>query len=410
MKVLVVDDSDVSRFLLENLLRKSGYEVRSAINGLDALDKLESEAVDLIVSDAMMPKMDGFELCRRVKTNPTTQRIPFVFYSADYVTSEDEQFAMKLGASKYIVKSSTHSAFIVQLEEVLKQAGQTGTAPLASAPPPEELYLREYAARLVHKLEEKVADLEQTNDRLVATNIRLRELDTLKNDFINVLSHELRTPLTAILGFTDLMRFEVSGPLPPDYKEFADVIRQRSMELLKLVNDMLYYSKISAGKVGINPIPMDIKPILEEALIVVKARAEEKRMHIHSVVPAPSPWVTAEPEATRQILAILLDNAIKFTPVDGSITVQVRAADPNGRVLIAVRDTGIGIDPAHFEVIFERFRQLEGHATRHHGGVGLGLAIAKTLVELHGGEIKVESGPGPGSTFSFTLQGMDKKD
>ncbi|MBV8062925.1 MAG: hybrid sensor histidine kinase/response regulator, partial [Nevskia sp.] len=330
MKVLVVDDSDVSRFLLENLLRKSGYDVRTAINGLNGLEALEKEAVDLIVSDAMMPKMDGFEFCRRVKTNTRTQHIPFVFYSADYISPQDEQFAMKLGALKYIVKTEDPTSFVQDLQQVLRQPAPQQAA--AAPAPTEELYLREYNTRLIEKLEEKVAGLERSNEQLVATNRRLQELDTLKSDFINVLSHELRTPLTAILGFTDLMRFEVSGPLDGEYKEFVDVIHQRGLELHKLVNDMLYYSKISTGKVGINPIAMELKPILDDALTIVKTRAEEKRMQIRTEIAGPSPWVVAEPEATRQILAILLDNAVKFTPVDGRVSVQVAAAPAAGKV------------------------------------------------------------------------------
>lgn len=400
MKILLVDDSDVSLFIMENWLRKGGYEVRTAKNGMEALKVLEAEPVDLIISDAMMPIMDGFRLCHRVKSMAHIRHIPFVFCSADYISLQDQQFARSLGASRYIVKSEDPVTFIRELEQVLEQSEQEKVT-TETAPPPEEEYLREYSRRLIRKLEEKVASLEQTNDQLLESNRRLQELDRLKDDFLSVLSHELRTPLTAVIGFSELLLDGVAGLLNPEQEQYLKIAFRRAEDLEHLIEELLEFTRIRAGKRSAAFRPVRLGELIKTATDTVHILKQQKQMGLTVSLPDPNTLVHVDPDALRRVLIILLDNAIKFTPVGGTITLEATAdAD---RLTFRVSDTGIGIPADYLPVIFDSFRQLEGHEHRCYGGLGLGLAIARNLVEMHDGRIEVASQEGQGSTFTVVL-------
>jgi signal transduction histidine kinase len=236
--------------------------------------------------------------------------------------------------------------------------------------------------------------------RLRSANENLQRADRVKDEFLSIVSHELRTPLNFIQGFTSLLANEFAGPLTPQQRDYLDNIGQSSERMLLLVNDLLDVAALQAGKLPLEPEPCVYGPLVEEAVQNAMALAEARRLTLSTALSAPA-TLTIDPRRVGQVLANLIANAIKFTPEGGAVTVRVSRDGDDVRT--EVSDTGIGIPPEDRHRLFLPFSQLDMTATRKAGGTGLGLSISKALVEAHGGQIGVESRPGQGSTFWFTL-------
>jgi two-component system cell cycle sensor histidine kinase PleC len=222
----------------------------------------------------------------------------------------------------------------------------------------------------------------------------------VKDEFLSIVSHELRTPLNFIKGFTSLLANEFAGPLTPQQRDYLDNIGQSSERMLLLVNDLLDVAALQAGKLPLEPEPCVYGPLVDEAVQNATALAEARRLTLSTDTAAPV-TLTIDPRRIGQVLANLIANAIKFTPEGGAVTVRVSRDGETVRT--EVTDTGIGIPEGEQHRLFLPFSQLDMSATRKAGGTGLGLSISKALVEAHGGHIGVESRPGQGSTFWFTL-------
>jgi PAS domain S-box-containing protein len=240
------------------------------------------------------------------------------------------------------------------------------------------------------------------NERLQRDQIEhLRQVDTLKDEFLSVISHELRTPLNFIMGFASILQDEVGGTLSSDQHAYLDRILNGTDRMLLLVNDLLDFAKIQAGEFELIPRPCDYGPLVDEVLNTLKPLADHKGITMQSAVPEGMQAV-CDPQRVIQILTNLVNNAIKFTPDDG--IVQVTARVIGDAIQTDVEDTGIGIAGENLDKLFTRFKQLDMSRTREAGGTGLGLVIAKALVEAHGGQIAARSaGLGQGATFRFTL-------
>lgn len=248
--------------------------------------------------------------------------------------------------------------------------------------------------------QEFAAELAAKNQQLEARNREVERANRLKSEFLASMSHELRTPLHTIIGFADLLAEELKGPLNPDQKRFIKHIQQDSRHLLELINDILDLSKIESGRLELRPEPFKAADAITETLTALRPLADQKQIRIGEQLDA-NLMITADRLRFKEILLNLLSNAIKFTPDKGRIRVE-SGAYPEG-AFFAVADTGIGIEPSEQQAIFDKFYQL-GPTTRGvREGTGLGLAITKSLVEMHGGRIWVDSTPGKGSRFQFTL-------
>lgn len=229
-----------------------------------------------------------------------------------------------------------------------------------------------------------------------------RRANRLKEEFIAAMSHELRTPLTVLIGYCDMLLDRSLGPLEEAQLGALRVMRQRSGLLLRLLNNVLDFSRIASGNLELKPEEVDLRDVVTSAIGEYRMEAKGKGQRITADVPAACRYVVADPTRLRQVLGYLLDNAIKFSPEGRPIEVRAGVHD-GGYVRIDVVDQGIGIRPQDVDAVFEDFRQVDGSFTREYGGIGLGLAIARHLVEMQGGLIWVESEFGEGSTFSFVL-------
>lgn len=227
------------------------------------------------------------------------------------------------------------------------------------------------------------------------------EADRAKTEFVSMVSHELRTPMTSIKGYADLLLMGSAGTLNERQDRFLTIIRNNVDRLTTLVDDLLDISRIESGRLDLSPEPMDVKEAVERVVTSMQARADEKTLTLRSDVPADLPMVDADADRVVQILTNLVGNACQYTPNDGEIVVSARRE--NGEVQISVRDTGVGIGPDDRERIFDRFFRADDPVVQGTSGTGLGLAIVQSLVEMHGGEIWVESELGEGSVFTFTL-------
>jgi|SRR5579859_996817 len=236
--------------------------------------------------------------------------------------------------------------------------------------------------------------------QLRETNTQLARASQFKSEFLAKMSHQLRTPLTAIIGFCEVLIGGMDGQLNPEQSEDMAQIHKSGLVLLELVNDILDLSKIEAGKIEIRISDVELQEVVDQVINTMVQIAESKALMLTSRLSPAAPMVMADPGRLREILTNLVANAIKFT-ARGSVTITSAAVD--GMAEISVVDTGIGISRESRQRIFEEFQQANDQISRTYGGTGLGLSIARKLAELQGGRMGVESDPGKGSRFWFTL-------
>jgi signal transduction histidine kinase len=246
-------------------------------------------------------------------------------------------------------------------------------------------------------------NLNRMSEELGRLYAQLETTSRHKSEFLANMSHELRTPLNAIIGFSEVLLERMFGELNPKQDEYLQDIMTSGRHLLSLINDILDLSKIEAGRMELELTKFDLPAAMENALTLVRGRAEAHAIALTRDVDRRLGEFVADERKLKQVLVNLLSNAVKFTPEGGRV--EVRAAPADGAVEISVSDTGVGIAPEDQEAIFEEFRQAGRDYTRKREGTGLGLALARKFVELHGGRIWVKSEVGKGSTFTFTLPG-----
>jgi len=248
--------------------------------------------------------------------------------------------------------------------------------------------------------------LEARNDELVQQRDRLTVVDRIRSQFVANVSHELRTPLNAIIGYTELMADRCFGPITTEQERHLESVLESSEHLLRLVNQVLDLSRAEQDELEVDFAECDLFGVAERATRILQPLCRERPYELTLV--GRSLRLTTDAERTHQILVNLLNNAIKFTP-NGSVIVRVHPT-PDGGAELVVEDTGVGIDAAHMELVFEAFRQVDGSSTRSHDGVGLGLAISRRLAQALGGSLCVRSEVGRGSTFTLSLPACPPED
>ncbi len=408
MKILIVDDKTENLYFLESLLKGFGYEVITAVNGKDALEKLRSYSFNMIISDILMPEMDGFQLLKNVKNDDDLRYIPFVFYTATYNDDKDKEFGLKLGACKYIEKPIDPEELIKIIQGIIRDCESGELKPKKPVIEKEEEILKLYSERLVNRLENKMLDLEkeiaerkQVEKELIKAKERAEESDRLKTAFLQNMSHEIRTPMNAIVGFSQLL---ANPELTKDNKlDYIKYINNGSELLLDIINNVLELSQIETEQIKINEQIININEVLSEIYSIYEQKAQEKEFELFQPIcdlEKKESIITTDKTKFRQILINLLYNAFKFTE-KGHIKFGYKLKENN--IEFFVEDTGIGIEKEQEEKIFERFFQTTEGAHPKYRGLGIGLAICKEYTEMLNGKIWTESVHGKGSTFYFTL-------
>jgi signal transduction histidine kinase len=223
-----------------------------------------------------------------------------------------------------------------------------------------------------------------------------------KSEFLANMSHELRTPLNAVLGFSEIICNQLAGPVGDRYREYAENINKAGQHLLSLINDVLDLSKVEVGRIELDEVPVNLAQVIIACERIIRPRAASAGLDLVLDLPAVGVVVRGDERRLKQVILNLLSNAVKFTPRGGRVVAGTRAL-PTGETVVSVADTGIGMQPHEVPIALEAFRQIESALNRRHEGTGLGLPLAKNLVELHGGTLAIDTAPGEGTTVTVTL-------
>jgi signal transduction histidine kinase len=266
---------------------------------------------------------------------------------------------------------------------------------------------------------ESYRELAEKTAKLQAAYDRLKELDRLKSNFLATVSHELRTPLTSIIGYSEMLEAGVAGEIEGEQLEFVQTIHQKGDHLLQLITSLLDLGKLEQGTMRLKPEPLRPEALLKEVASTIAPHAMKKSVKVQVLVAPGLPEIEGDPVRIRQVLFNLAENAVKFTPQGGSIHLRADPAEleagddgglgavlmstPRRAIAFTVRDTGIGMPEEELPKIFDAFYQVDGSSTREHGGAGLGLSIVRRLVDAHGGEVRVSSQVGAGTSFTVVL-------
>ena len=373
--ILVVDDTPQTLQLLVAILSGANYTVRPADSGALALASALAYPPELVLLDVNMPEMSGFEVCRQLKQNPATQAIPVVFLSG-LTDLDDRVQGFQLGAVDFVAKPFQRDELLARVSTHLQ------------------------LARLQKDLISEVA--KQTRD-LQGAYQELAKASRLKDEFLSTMSHELRTPLTAVIGMAQILHAGAYGPLNREQAEAIEVVEGSGRKLLQMINDILDYIQVDAGKVELQLAECPIVELVNAVLENVRSKAAEKHIELSCRFYQQESLLWLDVRHMRRVLLILLDNAVKFTSSGGNVGIIVRNSIVQHRIEFEVWDGGPGIAEADLPKLFKPFLQLDGGLNRSHEGSGLGLALAGKLAMLLGGEIRVTSQLNAGSRFIVSL-------
>lgn len=374
--ILIVDDNPNNLAVIFECLSNLDLRVLVAQSGEDALELVLGDKPDLVLLDILMPGIDGFETCRRLKALDETKDIPVLFISSLSETT-DKIKGFEAGGVDYIGKPFHE-------EEVMARIAT-------------HLYL--------HRLRKELAEKNETLEKEVSERIRAERAaesaNRAKSEFLANMSHELRTPLNGILGYAQILKKDRN--LSESQKKGLEIIERSGNYLLNLINEVLDLSKIEARKMELYESDFHFRRFLDGVVSMVHIQAKKKGIMFYFLTDGDLPeGVRTDEKRLGQVLLNLLSNAVKFTP-SGSVTFRVDVADEASRTIrFSVEDTGIGIPKDKLEEIFSPFRQAGDH-TRAIEGTGLGLSISRRLVRMMGGELTVRSEPEKGSVFRFEL-------
>ncbi|NEO22551.1 hybrid sensor histidine kinase/response regulator [Moorena sp. SIO4A5] len=411
-EIMVVDDTPTNLQLLSSILIEQGYQVRSMIDGLLALESALCDPPDLILLDIIMPKIDGYEVCKQLKSNQKTQGVPVIFISALDETW-DKVKAFAVGGADYITKPFQVEEVLARVENQLtlhklqtqlieqNQLLQQEIRDRISAQAALEALNQELETRIQARtveLRDYLEQLRNLESQLRQSLEREKEVSDLKSRIIFTISHEYRTPLMTILSSVELLekyrhKFTDSQQLKHFWRIQAAV-----KHMTTLVNDLLFINQAEFDKLELKPVALNLVTFCQELFCPIKSSLGAKHRLIFS---SERDWepILGDPKILRQILTNIISNAIKYSPDGGTILVQLNGDEE--KVILQIIDQGIGIPKEDQPKLFESFSRASNVGIIP--GTGLGLSIVKSCVDSHGGKIHLESEVGVGTTFTITL-------
>jgi signal transduction histidine kinase len=418
VNILLVDDQPARLLTYQSVLCELGHNLVLAHSGLEALDKLMREEFAVVLLDVSMPDMDGFEAARLIHEHPRFEKTPIIFVTGVHVTELDRLKGYKVGAVDYVsipvVPEILRSKVAVLVElyckrRELRELNRTLTAANARLGAANQMLQAEKTReleRLNAILQRANAELGRANSSLqkeVAERAKaeqaLKDADRKKDEFLAMLAHELRNPLAPIVNALHLIR---TNPSARQLGWSQEVIERQLAHLSRLVDDLLDVSRITRGKIALSPEPVEVATLVERAVETIHPLLQE-REHIFTVGAPDRPLrVNGDPLRLTQALGNVLGNAAKYTDRGGHIWLDV--TEHGAEVEIRVRDDGIGIPAERLPLIFDLFTQLDRQADHPQSGLGIGLALVRRLLEMHGGSVSASSeGAGRGSQFVIRL-------
>jgi two-component system sensor histidine kinase/response regulator len=366
--IMVVDDNPGNLALISEYLDRARFQVILEQRSDQAIQQAETHKPDMILLDVVMPKLNGFNLCQRLKANETTKDIPVIFMTA-LSDKENKIKGFQVGAVDYITKP-------FQQEEVIARVNTHLT---------------------IRKLQQQ---LEAQNALLAKQVEQLKELNASKDKFISMISHDLQSPFSSLRGLIQFTADNLGKYNKNELENMMDLLGNSTDNLYALIENLLTWSRIQRGVLDHLPQNIDIQDIVAQNTNLLTPTADQKQITLKNLIAAKT-LVYADANMVNAILRNLLSNAIKFTKPGGTVTVSAR--DDGGYIEIAVADTGIGIGPEHLSKLFRidvRYKRL---GTTREKGTGFGLILCKEFIERHGGKIWIESEVDRGTTVKFTV-------
>jgi two-component system sensor histidine kinase/response regulator len=383
MCILLADDQSSYVDVLKDAFG-SHTELLYARDGLAALKIAAARVPDLILLDVIMTGIDGYEVLNRLKADPVTRDIPVIFLTGLGSVAEETK-GLTMGACDYVTKPINPVAVRTRVTH--------------------QIELRRAHDELTRLAEEEhAAQLAKEAGRAAEVVRASQQALQLKDDFLSNVSHELRSPLTSIYSFSSIIADGLAGATNEQQDEYLGIIQRNVRQLQSMIEDLLAVTAGRTGKLVIQPQDASVSEAILDAVHTTEANATAKGIKLTYLIPPKLPRAFADPVRILQVLTILCDNAIKFTPPGGSVKVEAKVFEKvPGYLLVEVSDTGCGIKPEQLTRIFEYLYQVTESSHSGRKGLGLGLHIAKELVTRQGGSIWATSTPGSGSVFSFTL-------
>ncbi len=379
---LLVDDLEENLIALEALLRRDGLVLLTARSGPEALELLLKHEVALALVDVQMPEMDGFELAELMRGTERTRRVPIIFLTAGNPDQSRRFRGYEAGAVDFLNKPIEPHTLRSKADVFFELWRE-----------------RQEVARQRDELKAATAENARLLEETRRTADALREADRRKDEFLATLAHELRNPLAPIRNGLQILSLAQSA----DTAARARAMMERQLgHMVRLVDDLLDISRVTSGKVRLRPELIEVRTAVEAAIEASRPAIETGQHTLTVHTSDEQLWLQADPTRLAQVIGNLLTNAAKYTPDGGRIDVSVER--DNEYAVVRVKDTGLGIPADMLPLVFDLFTQVGKHLDRAQGGLGIGLALVKRLVEMHGGEVTVESpGPDRGSTFSVRM-------
>ncbi len=419
-KVLIAEDSPTQAMQLQMILEEYGYEVLHGINGKEAYDLLDEDNLpDMIISDIIMPEMDGYEFCAKVKNNVKTKDIPVILLT-QLSKPDDVIKGLQSGADNFISKPYSDEFLFDRISDIMLNREIRKRSPNLDINM--EIYFGGQKYRLnsnrmqildlllstyynaINKnqeLEDKNIEMKKLHKEMKIKNIQLKKLNEEKNQLMGIAAHDLRSPLCTMSGYLYLVTESLEKNMIPDQEKIFSTLNRTTDYMLNLITDVLDYSKIEAGQIELKKEKFDLVAFMDEVIEMNNILASPKNITIHSGYTDNEIIVVADSNKIKQVMDNLLSNAIKYSEQNTMVIVNFKLLD--NELQISVIDQGKGIPIAEQDKLFKPFATTSVKSTGGEKSTGLGLVSVKKIVETHGGRIWLKSKEGVGSQLFFTI-------